>query len=366
MKQRRGGVYGLAVVLVLALVAGACSHRPDASSDQAVASAIQAKLYQNPDLKPLSVNVASNGGVVTLTGAVNAPLQKLAIDDLARNTQGVSRVIDQLTVEQVAGAPDATSASSTSPQEEATPAPRTTHWRNTKSAKQRAENAKAPRASGAAAESREAAREAADSAPPATDTAAAAPQPAPQAAPPPPPQSVNMTIPAGTAVIVRMVDPISSATAQLNQEYAATLFSPLVVNNTVVVPQGANARVRVVEVKSAGHFKGQSELKIALVRLSVHGQNYSVESGYYQKTGSSRGVNSAEKIGGGGALGALIGGLIGHGKGAGIGAAIGAAGGAIDQQATHGQQVTIPSEAEVNFTLKSPVTVTLPPGGSSQ
>ena len=364
MKRKGGGVYGLAGMLLLALVAGACSHGSGAASDQAVVSAIQAKLYQNPDLKPLAVNVASNGGVVTLTGAVNAPLQKLAIEDLARNTQGVSQVVDQLTMEQAA-APDATAASAP-PQAEPAPAPRITHRRKVRAARQSADDARAPQPSAGAAENSEAAREAADSAPPATETAAAAPQPASQPAPPPPPQPVNVTIPAGTTVSVRMVDPISSATAQPNQEYAATLFSPVVVGSTVVAPQGANARVRVVEVKSAGHFKGQSELKIALVRLSVHGQNYSVESGDYQKTGSSRGVNSAEKIGGGGALGALIGGLIGHGKGAGIGAAIGAAGGAIDQQATHGQQVTIPSEAEVNFTLKSPVTVTLPPGGAGQ
>ncbi len=359
MKRVRG-MYRLSVLLMLALVAGACSHSASVSNDGAIVSAIQSKLYQNPDLKALSVNVAANQGVVTLTGAVNAPLEKLAVEDLARDTQGVKQVVDQLTVEQPSSPPAA--ATNTPPPEQPAPAPRVTRHRTVRHAKQRVAHSRAPQSS-TAAEDAQATREAADSAPQASATQSAAS--AVQAAPPPP-GPVNVTIPAGTPVIVRMIDSISSATAQPDQEYTATVFSPVVVGNQVIVPQGAKAHVRVVEVKSAGHFAGKSELKVALVGLSVQGQNYSVESGYYQKLGSSRGVNSAEKIGGGAGLGALIGGLIGHGKGAGIGTAIGAAGGAVDQEATHGQQVTIPSEAEINFVLKSPLTVTLPPSQSGQ
>lgn len=361
MKRARG-LYRLAVPLALVFVAGACHHSASVSNDGAIVSAVQAKLYQNPDLQSLSVNVSSNQGVVTLSGAVNAPLEKLAVEDLARNTQGVKQVIDQLTVEQPAS-PAAPDAANTPPPEEPAPAPRATHRRSHRAAEKRVARSEAPPSSTAQEqENAQAAREAADSAPQTSQAAATAPPPLPA----PPPQPVNVTIPAGTPVIVRMTDSISSATAQLDQEYTATLFSPVVVGDKVVVPQGANARIRVVEVKSAGHFKGQSELKITLVGLSIHGKTYSTKSGDYQKTGSSRGVNSAEKIGGGAGLGALLGGLIGHGKGAGIGAAIGAAGGAIDQRATHGQQVTIPSEAEINFVLKGPLTVTLPPSQSSQ
>ncbi|MGH9400873.1 MAG: YMGG-like glycine zipper-containing protein, partial [Terriglobia bacterium] len=61
----------------------------------------------------------------------------------------------------------------------------------------------------------------------------------------------------------------------------------------------------------------------------------------------------------GAALGALLGAVIGHGKGAGIGAAIGGAAGTVDQTATRGQQVTLPSETELNFTLKAPLSLTL-------
>lgn len=346
MKNLKEGRFIL-IPLLFALLFGACSRGPN---DQQIISSIQAKLYQNPDLKTLSVNVTSNHGVVTLSGAVNAPLEKLALEGLAKNTDGVKQVIDQLTVDASPSAQQANPADSSPPAPaagaESAPRPRAAHHKRHAAHPVESAEASAPSEPAGPAES-------ADASPP------AAPQPAPA---PPPPQPVELTIPSGTAVRVRMVDPISSETAQAGQVFNATVFSPVAVGSRVVIPQGADAKVRVVEVKSAGHYRGQSELKLALVNISINGEDRQVESGYYDKLGSSRGKNTAEKVGGGAGLGALIGGLIGHGKGAGIGAGIGAAAGGVTQAATHGQQVTIPSEAKLDFVLKAPVTVTVQPG----
>lgn len=162
-----------------------------------------------------------------------------------------------------------------------------------------------------------------------------------------------------------MIDSITSQTAQPGQEFSAVVFAPVAVGDHVVIPQGADAKVRLVQVHSAGHYQGQSELKVQLIALTINGNSYNVESGYYDKTGNARGKNSAEKIGGGAGLGALIGGLIGHGAGAAIGAGVGAAGGTIAQGSSHGQQVTIPSEAKIDFVLKTPVTITQSPNQSA-
>ncbi len=347
MKQK-ATLYGLVASLALVLIAGACGHNANAPNDGAITSAIQAKLYQNPDLRKLSVNVASNQGVVTLSGAVNTPVEKLAVEDLARSTPGVTQVIDNLTAQQPAS-PQAAAL----PPEQTYPARRAVRRHERRRIARNGSSQRPADSPDSVPPVQEA-----DSAPP-----AAAPQPAPE--PPPEPQPVTVTIPSGTPVIVRMIDSISSATAQPDQFYAASVFSPVVVGNKVVVDQGANARVRVVEVKSAGHYRGASELKLELADLTINGQSYPVKSGDYVKRGASRGKNSAEKIGGGAGLGALLGGLIGHGKGAGIGAVIGAAGGTVAQGVTKGQQVAVPSEAQINFTLQNPLTVTLPPEGSS-
>ena len=65
-------------------------------------------------------------------------------------------------------------------------------------------------------------------------------------------------------------------------------------------------------------------------------------------------------------LGALIGAIAGRGRGAAIGSVAGAGTGAAVEARTHGQQVKIPSETKLSFTLKNPVTVTLNPDAESQ
>lgn len=178
-----------------------------------------------------------------------------------------------------------------------------------------------------------------------------------QAAPAPASPPPSVTIAAGTVVTVRMIDAIDSAKNYPGEEFDATVFSPIVVGDRVVVPQNSNARVRLVNVKSAGHFKGRSELQLELVSLTVNGTPYPVQSGYYETQGASRGKRSAETVGGGAGLGALIGAIAGGGRGAAIGAGIGAAGGGGVQAATKGQQAQVASEAKIDFTLKNPLVI---------
>ncbi|MGH9328246.1 MAG: BON domain-containing protein [Terriglobia bacterium] len=354
--------YLIIAPLVGALLFGACSRSPN---DQEIVSQIQAKLYQQPDLKSLSINVASDKGVVTLSGSVNAPLERLAVEDLAQQTQGVKQVVDQIALSNsIAAAPPAPAAPARPPEEAY--AARVIHRRHHVRRADPA-NSEQPSEDGAGT------LPSPNGAPTPSEIAQAQQPPAPAAqpapAPPPPPQLVQVTIPSGTPITVRMIDSIGSETAQPGQTYAASLFASVVVGNRVVIPQGADAKVRVVQVESAGRYQGQSQLEVELVGLSINGTNVPVETGYYNKVGASRGKNTAEKIGGGAGLGALLGAIIGHGKGAGIGAAIGGAAGTADQTATRGQQVTIPSEAKIDFTLKGPVTVTLNPdesGGAAQ
>jgi outer membrane lipoprotein SlyB len=56
-------------------------------------------------------------------------------------------------------------------------------------------------------------------------------------------------------------------------------------------------------------------------------------------------------------LGTLLGAVIGGGKGAAIGAATGAGAGGVAQGVTKGQQVRIPPETKLDFSLDQPVEV---------
>jgi hypothetical protein len=191
----------------------------------------------------------------------------------------------------------------------------------------------------------------------AQEQAPPAPAPAP-AAPPPPPAPKKVTISSGTTLAIRLVDSIDSEKSQPGETFRATLDSPLSSEGEVAIPAGYDVQGHIVDVKSAGKFAGKSELVLQLDRIVVGSKSYSIQTDQYRREGSSRGKNTAEKVGAGAAIGAIIGGLAGGGKGAGIGAAAGGGLGGGVQAATKGQQIKLPTETVLNFTLQSPVTVT--------
>ncbi len=115
--------------------------------------------------------------------------------------------------------------------------------------------------------------------------------------------------------------------------------------------------MKLVNAKSAGHMTGQSTLALELVRMEFQGKSYALASNEYTQTGSSRGKRTAETVGGGAVLGTLLGAVIGGGKGAAIGAATGAGAGGVAEGVTKGQQVRIPSETKLDFSLDQPVEV---------
>lgn len=338
MTKFRVAILAAASVLLL----GGCNYlsyfqQPD---DKTIVSEIQSKLFQDSTLKMRDIHVASQKGVVVLTGTVNTDLEKAAVESMVNQVSGVKQVIDQLGVSgSVASAP--------SPPEVAAQPPAPTERAKTFRATRPSRPVIEPESMAAAAPPTAAV-------PPATSDAASGPPPALPA--PRPPERI--TIPAGTVVTVRMIDSVDSARNHPGEVFAASVENPVVVGDRVVIPRGSDVQVRLVEARSAGHMTGSSELRLELVKVSVNGTPYTVESGYYEQHGASRGKRTAETVGGGAGVGALIGAIAGRGKGAAIGAAVGAGAGTAVQAATRGQQVKVPSEAKLDFTLKAPVTVT--------
>jgi hypothetical protein len=174
-------------------------------------------------------------------------------------------------------------------------------------------------------------------------------------APPPPVTVTGIQIPSGTAITVRMIDKVDSNVARLGQTFRASVDEPVVMNGQTVIPRGADALVKLVEDQQSGKFEGKTILTLALVDLTINGQTIDTTTGAVSQASSSRGARTAGVVGGGTALGAIIGGLAGGGRGAAIGAASGAAAGTGAQVITKGQQVKIPPETRLNFTLQQPI-----------
>jgi hypothetical protein len=165
----------------------------------------------------------------------------------------------------------------------------------------------------------------------------------------------------GTQLAVRLVDPIDSEKNQTGDVFHATINAAITSDGELAVPAGAEVTGHLVDVKSAGKFKGQSAVVLQLDSLSVGGRTYTLQTDQYRKEGSSRGKNTAEKVGGGAIIGGIIGAIAGGGKGAAIGTAAGAGVGAGAQEVSKSQQIKLPSETVLNFTLQAPITVVQAP-----
>jgi hypothetical protein len=320
----------LAIILLSVLAASVgCAKTP---TDTQIASDIQNKLNGDSGLQGKQLIVQADKGSVTLSGQVDTDAQRDAAARYASSEPGVKQVVNNLQV-----APPAPIETQAPPPP--APAPAVKHRRKPKED----DSSKAP-------------AEVAQVAPPPPPAPAPAPvTPPPPPPPPPPPQKV--TIPSGTTFAVRLVDAVDSETATQGQTFHATLNSPLAVDGATAIPAGYSVEGHVVTVQSAGKFAGQSLLVLQLDRIVENGSTYNLQTDQYKKQGSSRGKNTAEKVGGGAGIGAIIGALAGGGKGAAIGAVAGGGLGAGAQAVTHSQQIKLASETVLNFTLQAPLTV---------
>jgi hypothetical protein len=319
------------VGLVLAMGAAlGCSKAPN---DAQITSEVQSKLAADSGLAGKQLDIQTSAGTVTLSGTVDNDTQRDAAARYAASVAGVKQVVNNLEVQAAMAAPE--------PVEEPKPAPAVS---KSPAAKARTRVMPSSSKSSPAVESVS------------TPAPAMASSDAP-AAPATPPPPAKVTVPSGTTLAIRLVDTIDSETAQPGQTFHATLDSPLAVDGDVVIPAGYDVEGHVVDVKSAGKFAGRSELTLQLDRIAVAGKYYNIQTDQYHREGSSRGKNTAAKVGTGAAIGAIIGGIAGGGKGAAIGAAAGGGLGGGVQAATKGQQIKLPSETVLNFTLQAPLTV---------
>jgi osmotically-inducible protein OsmY len=79
--------------------AGEAADRAGAAvTDAAVTSAVKAKFLADTSVKGLAIDVDTNAGVVTLNGNVSTRAEAERAMTLARNTEGVKNVVDNLKV----------------------------------------------------------------------------------------------------------------------------------------------------------------------------------------------------------------------------------------------------------------------------
>lgn len=340
----------VSVAVLAAILAVGCAKKPD---DGAIVTNLKSQMFSSALLKNSDLHVSSSRGEVTLAGTVGSDAARLEAYKLASQTPGVVKVNDQTTVE-------AAQVSPPGAQPPAIPAPSPTPATVPSRKPEKKNKAKREAEQEQSAQKtpvQQAAPEPVPAATPPAQPAAAPPTPIP----PPLPQPKQVVIPANSSLIVRMIDGVDSQVNRAGEIFHASLDAPLMMDDQVVVPKGADVYVRLSAASSAGHMTGKSELHIELLQLEFRGRSYPLVSSTYSAAGSSRGKNTAAKVGGGAAVGAVIGAIAGGGAGAAIGAGVGAGSGAVWNGVTRGPQIKVPAETMLEFRLEQPVTITVRP-----
>ena len=141
-----------------------------------------------------------------------------------------------------------------------------------------------------------------------------------QAPPPATAPASGVQIPTGTPITVRMIDTVDSNVARLGQTFRSSVDEPVMINGQTVIPRGADALVKLVEVGQSGKFEAKTVLTLALTDITINGQTIDTTTSDVSQASSSRRARTAKVVGRATALG-----------------------------------VKIPSETRLNFTLQQPI-----------
>ena len=172
---------------------------------------------------------------------------------------------------------------------------------------------------------------------------------APAAAPAPAAKAKSVTLPAGTMLLVRMIDAVSSQNPA-GTPFTTKLEYDLGADGVVALKSGTTIYGKVQSSTQARRAVGRSTLDLRRSQIAVGGQPVPILTSGHKEAGQASIAKAAKGAGAGAAIGAIAG-------DAGKGAAIGATAGAL----MRGQTITVAAGALLEFTLTQPVTIPVAP-----
>jgi hypothetical protein len=172
------------------------------------------------------------------------------------------------------------------------------------------------------------------------------------------PQPLNVTIPAGTMLTIRVDQRISVKTSHAGDTFTGELVDPVLAgDNSVLLPKGALVGGVVDVSHRRGHFRGRSLLDLRLTSLTLNGTQYPLMTRDLAESKRGKGRRSAAMIGGGTGLGMIVGGVATGGVGLVVGGLVGGGGGTALAGLTGNRDIDIPAESIVRFKLADDLVV---------
>jgi hypothetical protein len=171
------------------------------------------------------------------------------------------------------------------------------------------------------------------------------------------PEYREVTLPAGTALALRLSSDVASDTSQVEDAVQATLREDVTLDGGAVLPAGTELVGRVTDVERSGRVKGRARVAFRFTMLRHDDDEYDVRSEAIERMAEATKGEDATKIGIGAGAGAVLGAVLGGGSGAAKGAAIGAAAGTGAVLATRGEEVRLAIGDPVDTRLTAPLPV---------
>jgi len=182
-------------------------------------------------------------------------------------------------------------------------------------------------------------------------------------------QTAGVTVFEDTLIRVRTLHALNSKAADSGAPVSFIVSEDVRVGGALAIPRGAIVRGSVVRAKKSGVLTGAPQLTLKLDSLEMGSRTYPLYTYQFRTIGTSKTGPTERKV----ALGAAAGAVVGAGTtfqstpesngtaravniaagttlGAGVGTAVAAA--------SPGPGILIPAEAEVDFYLAAPITVT--------
>lgn len=133
------------------------------------------------------------------------------------------------------------------------------------------------------------------------------------------PSRPALYVPAGTRLVVRMIDTVDSKRHGAGHKFRGQLEGALVVDGTTMVPRGTFLYGTVTAAKSSGRMAGSAEMAMEFTDIMIDDQLYPIATGGLAAQSSGEGGRTVGRT----ARAAAVGGLIGGSSGARTGAKVG-------------------------------------------
>jgi hypothetical protein len=174
------------------------------------------------------------------------------------------------------------------------------------------------------------------------------------------PRFVEVVIPASAVIGLQVDTPLSSERNEVEDRVEARVTRDVIAEGRLAIPAGSRVLGTVTMVERGGKMKERARLGVRFHTVVLAGGlHVPVRTETIVREGEPPAGESARKIGGAAAGGAILGAILGGGKGAAIGGAAGAGAGTAVVMAGDRNAATLPAGTAVTARLSAPVVLEL-------